>query len=174
MSEKEKYLMLNSRAAGQFATKTSTVLAVLFLSGLAHADDWTFMDDRSSPQKLVESYYFAISNGYYVQAYGYFQKSSAPQNFETWAKGYADTKTVSVKFGPTEPDPGAGQIYWALPVAIDAIQANGRSKVFTGCYKIHMINPGMQSDPPYQPMGIVSASLKETKESFKDAQPGSC
>ena len=166
--------MLNSRAVVHIVAKTSTMLATLFLTGMVHANDWTFMDDRSSPQKLVESYYFAISNGYYVQAYGYFQKSTAPQDFEAWAGGYADTKTVSVKFGPTEPDPGAGQIYWALPVAIEAVQASGKSKVYTGCYKIHMINPGMQSDPPYQPMGIVSAVLKETKKPYKDAQPGSC
>lgn len=166
--------MLNSRAVGHNAAKVSTVLIALFVSGPIHADDWTFMDDRSSPQKLVESYYFAINNGYYVQAYGYFRNGSAPQNFNTWVKGYADTKTVSVKFGATAPDPGAGQIYWALPVAIEALQTSGKSKVFTGCYKIHMINPGMQSDPPYQPMGIVSASLKETTKSFGNVQPGNC
>ena len=113
--------MLNSRAVGHNAAKVSTVLIALFVSGPIHADDWTFMDDRSSPQKLVESYYFAINNGYYVQAYGYFRNGSAPQNFNTWVKGYADTKTVSVKFGATAPDPGAGQIYWALPVAIETL-----------------------------------------------------
>lgn len=166
--------MLSSRVAGVIAARFSAVLGAFLLPGPVFADDWTFMDDRSSPQKLIESYYFAISNGYYVQAFSYFQKSSAPKNFDTWVKGYADTKTVSVKFGATAPDPGAGQIYWALPVVIEALQTNGSSKVYTGCYKIHMINPGMQSDPPYQPMGIVSASLTETAKTYKDAQPGSC
>ncbi|MBN9670317.1 hypothetical protein JF539_08200 [Labrenzia aggregata] len=132
------------------------------------------MDDRSTPQKLVESYYYAISNKLYVQAYSYFQAEDAPADFDKWVKGYAGTETVQVKFGETEPDPGAGQIYWALPVALEAKQTNGSTKVFTGCYKIHMINIGMQADPPYQPMGIVSAKLAETKESFSKAQPGSC
>lgn len=162
---------MRTRAASSLA---ATALIGAALSVSAAAADWTYMDDRSSPQKLVESYYYAISNRYYVQAYSYFRQSTAPQDFESWAKGYADTKSVSVKFGSTAPDPGAGQIYWALPVVIEAVQADGKSKVYTGCYKIHMTNLGMQTDPPYEPMGIDSASLKETTQSFKDAQPGSC
>ena len=47
----------------------------------ALADDWTYLDDRSTPQKLVESYYAAISNGSYAQAYSYFQQGSAPARF---------------------------------------------------------------------------------------------
>nr|WP_319387198.1 hypothetical protein [uncultured Roseibium sp.] len=140
----------------------------------AFAGDSTYMDDRSSPQKLVESYYFAISNRYYAQAYGYFKPASAPGDFEEWSSGYAKTKSVTVKFGSTEPDPGAGQIYWALPVVIEAVQTDGKNLVYSGCYKIHMSNPGMQTDPPYQPMAIDSASLKETNASFKDVKPGSC
>lgn len=151
-----------------------TTTGLSLLSAAAVASDWTYMDDRSSPQKLVESYYFAISNRNYAQAYGYFKPDTAPRNFEQWSSGYAKTKSVSVKFGSTEPDPGAGQIYWALPVVIEAVRTDGTSLVYSGCYKIHMTNPGMQTDPPYQPMAIDSASLKETKTSFKDTKPGSC
>lgn len=140
----------------------------------AAADEWTYMDDRSTPQKLVESYYYAINSKFYVQAYSYFQPDDAPADFEKWVQGYAGTESVEVKFGPSVPDPGAGQIYWALPVALAAKQTDGTTKVFTGCYKIHMANLGMQVDPPYQPMGIVSANLAKTKETFADAQPGSC
>ena len=157
--------------------KTGVIPAICGLTvftGSVLASDWNYMDDRSSPQKLVESYYFAISNRSYAQAYGYFKPDTAPKNFEKWSSGYAKTKSVSVKFGSTEPDPGAGQIYWALPVVIEAVQTDGKNLVYTGCYTIHLTNPGMQSDPPYQPMAIGSASLKETKTSFKETQPGSC
>ncbi|MCK7612095.1 hypothetical protein [Roseibium sediminicola] len=140
----------------------------------AFSEDWAYLDDRSTPQKLVESYYFAISHRYYAQAYGYFQDGAAPADFDSWAKGYSDTGTVTVKFGATAPDPGAGQIFWALPVAISAAKTDGTTQVFTGCYKIHMANPGMQTDPPYQPMGIVSATLKETKKAFDTIAPGPC
>ncbi|MEM5585847.1 hypothetical protein WNZ15_25550 [Roseibium sp. AS2] len=140
----------------------------------ARADDWSYLDDRSTPQKLVQSYYYAISNRFYAQAYSYFQEGSAPKNFDTWVKGYADTGSVEVRFGETAPDPGAGQIHWALPVAIAARKTDGTATVFTGCYTIHMTNLGMQSAPPYQPMGIVSASLRATDQSFGKVSPGPC
>lgn len=162
---------------GPFSTLVTPVLALIFLCavpGLVASQQWTYMDDRSTPQRLVESYYYAITNRYYVQAYSYFKSGAAPEDFDKWSKGYADTKSVSVKFGSTAPDPGAGQIYWALPVVIEAIRSDGTSKVYTGCYKIHMTNLGMQTDPPYEPMGIVAASLKETSTSFSDTSPGSC
>ncbi|WP_306143657.1 hypothetical protein [Roseibium sp. MMSF_3412] len=158
-------------------TRMAAILAITglsLLSATAVASDWTYMDDRSSPQKLVESYYFAIGNRNYAQAYSYFKPDTALQNFEKWLSGYAKTQSVSVKFGSTEPDPGAGQIYWALPVVIEAVQSDGTSLVYTGCYKIHMTNPGMQTDPPYQPMAIESASLKKSDSPYKDAKPGSC
>ncbi|MCV0427342.1 MAG: hypothetical protein K5905_17920 [Roseibium sp.] len=132
------------------------------------------MDDRSTPQKLIESYYYAVSNRYYVQAYSYFSSGFAPTDFDEWSKGYADTKSVEVKFGLTAPDPGAGQIYWSLPVAIAAHQVDGSTKVFTGCYKIHMTNVGMQTEPPYQPMGINSATLSESSEAFDKVKASGC
>ena len=140
----------------------------------AGADDWTYMDDRSTPQKLIESYYYAISNGYYVQAFSYFKKEAAPKDFDAWRKGFGDTKSVSVTFGKTAPDAGAGQIRWALPVVVSAQQNDGSTKLFTGCFEIHMTNLGMQTDPPYQPMGIASASLKETTGSAGNTKPGPC
>ncbi|PVB63534.1 hypothetical protein [Labrenzia sp. 011] len=138
------------------------------------ADDWSYMDDRSTPEKLIESYYYAINNKFYVQAYSYFQPDMAPADFGKWAKGYADTETVSVKLGSADADPGAGQIYWNVPVVLSARKTDGSSKVFTGCYRIHMTNLGMQTDPPYQPMGIVSATLKEANTAYDKAAPGSC
>ncbi|MES0808603.1 hypothetical protein ABLO27_03895 [Roseibium sp. SCPC15] len=153
--------------------------AVALTSGLqfpsgSMAGSWDYIDDRSTPQKLVQSYYYAISNQLYTQAYSYFSKGWEPKDFHKWSEGYASTKKVIVKFGPTEPDAGAGQINWALPVAISAEQTDGTTKVFVGCYQIHMTNIGMQTDPPYQPMGINSATLKETGDPFDKVTPDNC
>ncbi|WP_422376119.1 hypothetical protein [Roseibium sp.] len=52
-------------------TRLSALLVatnVASLAAPAGADDWTYMDNRSSPQKLVESYYAAISQQSYAQA----------------------------------------------------------------------------------------------------------
>lgn len=133
-----------------------------------------YMDDRSTPESLVQSYYNAINQKQYTRAYGYFSDGFAPKDYQNWARGYAETKSVSVQFGNTQPDPGAGQIYWALPVAISVLMADGTTKVYAGCYTIHMTNPGMQTDPPFAPMSINSAKLSETDRPVQDAVPASC
>jgi len=151
----------------------ATALAIAGVAP-AVANDATYLDDRSTPQKLVESYYFAVSHRYYAQAFSYFRKDTAPADFESWANGYSDTGTVTVKFGETAADPGAGQIFWSLPVAISVAKTDGTNQIYSGCYKIHLANPGMQSTPPYQPMAIVSATMKISKGSFEATAPGPC
>ncbi|WP_216646293.1 hypothetical protein [Microbulbifer sp. THAF38] len=136
------------------------------------AEEWSYKDDRSSPEALIESYYYAINHRYYAQAYSYL--INPPADFNQWKEGYGDTKSVKVKFGATSPDPGAGQIYWALPVALLAKKTDGKTVVYSGCYVIHMINPGMQGDPPYKHMGIFRVSLKETNQPFEEAVPKLC
>lgn len=133
-----------------------------------------YLDDRSTPERLVQSYYNAINLRQYARAYGYFTGGSAPADFKSWAEGYAKTKSVSVQFGSTEPDPGAGQIYWALPVAIASLDADGKTTVYSGCYTIHLANPGMQVDPPFQPMSINGAKLKESDKPIAEAVPNGC
>jgi hypothetical protein len=163
-------------SGGMHMTRYGLIAALAggMLASSAHGQDWTYLDDRSTPQKLVESYYYAISNQLYVQAYSYFQKDMAPKDFKSWSEGYADTKSVEVRFGPTEPDPGAGQIYWGLPVALKTTRTDGSTVIFSGCYTIHMANLGMQTEPPFHPMGIVEASLKETDVPFEKAAPQKC
>ena len=62
-----------------------------------------YLDDRSTPQKLIQSYYNAIDQRQYARAYGYFTPDTAPADFKSWSEGYAKTKSVSVQFGPTQP-----------------------------------------------------------------------
>ena len=142
-------------------------------TGLASAEV-QYMDDRSTPQTLVQSYYNAINLKQYTRAYGYYSDGFAAKDYDSWAKGYADTKSVSVQFGATQPDPGAGQIYWALPVAISVLMTDGSSKVYGGCYNIHLTSPELQTDPPFMPISINSGSLKESDKPVQDAIPKSC
>ena len=156
-----------------FDHRMMILLASLAFAGPASATV-QYLDDRSTPQQLVQSYYNAINLQQYARAYGYFSPGAVPSDFETWAKGYAATKSVSVQFGPAQPDPGAGQVYWALPVAISALGTDGETTVFSGCYQIHLTNPGMQVDPPFQPMSINSAKLSKVDKPIQDAIPKSC
>lgn len=133
-----------------------------------------YMDDRSTPETLVQSYYNAINQKQYTRAYSYFTDGWAPKVYQSWAKGYAETKSVSVQFGSTQPDPGAGQIDWALPVAISALMMDGTTKVYAGCYMITWTNPAMQIDLPFVPISILRANLRETDKPVQDAVPASC
>lgn len=148
--------------------KIGLAILALLLSLPASADQ--YLDDRSTPQKLIESFYNAINQQQYPRAYGYYAKNgSAPDDFLSWADGYASTKHVSLKFGPTEPDPGAGQIYWALPVALSVLGTDGKTTIYVGCYEIHMANPGVFTNPPHEPMGIEGGHFELTDKSFDGA-----
>ncbi len=131
-----------------------------------------YMDDRSTPQSLIESYYNAINRKAYVQAYTYL--NSPKQSFGEFQKGYASTVSVELRYGSTQPDPGAGQIYWALPVAILSHTSDGKSQVYAGCYTIHLTNPGIPTDPPYVPMTIDNGELAPSDKPLAKAVPLSC
>jgi len=95
-----------------------------------------YRDDRSTPQALMESYYNAINRKEYSRAYSYYSEEGREPDFKTFAKGYEGTKSVKVAVRKIDPDPGAGQIYWSLPIAIESEGDDGKKEVFTGCYTI--------------------------------------
>ncbi len=133
-----------------------------------------YRDDRSTPQALIESYYNAINRKEYTRAYGYYSEEGREPDFKTFAKGYEGTKSVKVAVRKTDPDPGAGQIYWSLPIAIESESEDGNKQVFTGCYTIRMTNPGMQEEPPYKPMQIMTGSLTKSPMEIEKSVPESC
>lgn len=148
-------------------------IGVLSIDVLAEPTS-TYLDNRSTPQSLVESYYDAINQKQYVRAYSYFSHGAAPTGFKAWAAGYETTQHVSIKMGDTYPDPGAGQIYWALPVALSVVSTDGPAVVYAGCYHLHLTNVSMQTEPPFVPMSIQSATLKKSSVAFEEAVPSSC
>ncbi|QGA55931.1 hypothetical protein [Brucella sp. 2280] len=139
--------------------------------GLAMPD---YRDDRSTPQALMESYYNAINRKEYTRAYSYYSEEGREPDFKTFVKGYEKTKSVKVALRKTEPDPGAGQIYWSQPLAIEAEDEDGKKEVFTGCYTIHLTNPSMQEEPPFKPMEIMTGSLTRSPLSLEKSVPETC
>ena len=133
-----------------------------------------YLDDRSTPQKLLESYYNAINRKEYARAYSYYAEGQLGDDFEKYAKGYEGTESVHVKLGSTEPDPGAGQIYWSVPIAIESTLAEGKSQVYTGCYTISMSNPAMQVLPPFKPMAIMAGTLSKSPLPLDKSVPEEC
>ena len=133
-----------------------------------------YRDDRSTPETLIESYYNAINRKEYARAYGYYSEEGREPDFKTFVKGYEKTKSVKVALRKTDPDPGAGQIYWSQPLAIEAETTDGKKEVFTGCYTIHLTNPGMQEEPPFKPMQIMTGSLTKSPLELEKSVPEAC
>jgi hypothetical protein len=131
-------------------------------------------DDRSTPQALMESYYNAINRKEYARAYSYYSEEGREPDFKVFVKGYEKTKSVKVAVRKTDPDPGAGQIYWSLPIAIESESDDGKKEVYTGCYTIRLTNPGMQEEPPYKPMQIMTGSLTKSPLEIEKSVPESC
>lgn len=133
-----------------------------------------YRDDRSTPQALIESYYNAINRKEYTRAYSYYSDEGRETYFDIFTKGYEHTKSVTIKLGHTEPDPGAGQIYWSLPLAIQSETDDGETQVYTGCYTIRMTNPAMQEVPPFMPMSIMTGSLTQSPLELDKSVPENC
>ncbi len=133
-----------------------------------------YRDDRSTPQALIESYYNAINRKEYTRAYGYYSEEGREPDFKTFVKGYETTKSVKVALRKAEPDPGAGQIYWSQPLAIEAEREDGKKEIFSGCYTIHLTNPTMQEQPPFKPLQIMTGSLTKSPLDLEKSVPESC
>lgn len=133
-----------------------------------------YRDDRSTPQALIESYYNAINRKEYSRAYSYYSEEGREPDFKTFVKGYVNTRSVKVALRKADPDPGAGQIYWSQPLAIEAETEDGKKQVFTGCYTIHLTNPAMQEEPPFKPMQIATGSLTKSPLELEKSVPEAC
>ncbi|WP_011580635.1 MULTISPECIES: DUF1176 domain-containing protein [Chelativorans] len=147
--------------------------SVLLTLGVeARAADPAYLDDRSSPEALVQSLYNAINRKEYARAYSYFGTPPA-KDLDTYAAGYETTEQVDVVTGAASEDGAAGSIYYSLPVAIRAREASGEERVFAGCYELRFVQPSVQTSP-YIPLQIESGQLKPSDSALAEALPASC
>lgn len=129
-----------------------------------------YLDDRSTPEQLVLSYFNAISRYEHARAYGYFGADEAP-GFDAWQFHFDDVVKAEVSFGDMALEGAAGSIYYQLPVTVDYEHAEGQHHIERGCISIRWINPTSQERPPFQPMYIVSADLRPESETPAFAPP---
>jgi hypothetical protein len=143
------------------------VVAVITSVSMAKtADGPSYMDDRSSPEAVISSYYNAINRSEYARAYSYFGKDAAPE-YDPWEMGYSDTGHVEVSFGQLAQEGAAGSLYYTLPVQLDVTSSEGAEHWFyAGCYQLRLAQPANQT-PPFEGIHIESADLKKV-----DGRPG--
>jgi len=75
------------------------------LPALALAQDHSpegYLDDRSTPEAVINSYYDAVNKRGYSRACSYWEPGAAESElppFESFVAGYADTASVAVTLG---------------------------------------------------------------------------
>jgi len=120
-----------------------------------------YLDDRSDAVQVLRSLFNAVNRQEYDRAYSYWE--SGAQGLPAYAQfkqGYANTAAVTLTVGTVTEDAGAGQRYWAVPVTLVSRSTANVTQTFVGCYTLHLGLPDAQGVPPYQPIGIRSATNK--------------
>jgi hypothetical protein len=136
-----------------------------------------YLDDRSDGVQVLRSLFNAINSKQYVRAYSYWEPSSTQlPAFDAFQQGYADTASVDLTAGTETIGAAAGNLYYSVPAVLVATHVDGSKATFAGCYTLHMGNPAMQVEPPFNPLGIQSASVRQVPNN-SDPQPllaGAC
>ncbi|EJN06561.1 hypothetical protein [Phyllobacterium sp. YR531] len=132
-----------------------------------------YLDNRSTPETLIKSYYNAINRQEYARAYSYYVPDSPPQPFPQFQAGYENTASVTVQFGKVEGEGAAGSAYWSQPVAIKSEAKDGAITVYYGCYRLKLANPAIQG-VPFLPLSLIDGTLQKSEKSMEDSVPEGC
>jgi len=137
------------------------------------AQETRYIDDRSDPAALIQSFYNAVNRKEYARAWDYYGDEKPANDLTTFAKGYETTAQVNVITGSVAMEGAAGSTFYYLPVSIISFAPDGSDQVFSGCYTFRLADPSIQ-EPPFRPLQIEKGSLKPSNVSYQEALPESC
>ncbi len=125
-----------------------------------------YLDDRSSAESVVRSLFNAINSRHYLRAYSYWEPDAEGlPPFEEFEQSFAQTGYVELfHIGEVVTDSGAGQQYFAVPYIISVTNTDESVEAFAGCYLMHLSNPAIQATPPFQPLAIRAAAIRQMGE----------
>ncbi|MGO4448899.1 hypothetical protein AB4Y96_08220 [Phyllobacterium sp. TAF24] len=132
-----------------------------------------YLDDRSTPEQLVKSYYNAINRQEYARAYSYYAEEGHTQAFPQFQAGYENTVSVVLRLGKVESEGAAGSTYWSLPLAIESTQKDGKRTVYNGCYRLRLANAAIQG-VPFVPLSILDGTLQKFEKPLDQSVPEAC
>lgn len=124
--------------------------------------------DRSpeAARAVVRRYYAAINRGDHRSAYRLWSGGgrASGQSYEAFVRGFARTARTKVIAGaPTDGDAGAGSVFVAIPVRIDATLKDGRQQRFAGRYVLRRVNDVPGATPEQLSWRLASAKLREIR-----------
>jgi hypothetical protein len=134
--------------------------------------DVKYLDDRSTAAAVIDSYYSAINAKQYARAYAYWESNTPADQlppFDQFQQGYATTTSVQVTLGDIGGGAAAGNLYFSVPVLLQSTTTDKGAETFVGCYTLHLGNPANQTEPPFQPLAIQKANVKQV-DANQDAQ----
>jgi hypothetical protein len=153
--------------------RTSFALGFVCLFASQVFAETPYIDDRSSPERVVESLYSAINRKEYARAWSYFGTPPV-KDYDAFVQGFAKTESVEIALGVASSDGAAGTIYHEVPIALKARDADGTEKVLAGCYRLSQTS-ATASGPPFVGIQINKGEIKlSTVEFLSDAVPKSC
>lgn len=132
-----------------------------------------YLDDRSSPEQLIQSYFNALSRSEYVRAFSYY----APDVFDAFDAlqfKHADVVRLAVTIGQSAQESAAGANYYQFPVTVDYEHAEGQHHIERGCISIRWPRPQADDRPPFEPMAIIGADLYAEGEAPQGIAPAKC
>ncbi len=125
-----------------------------------------YLDNRSTAREVMRSYINAINRHEYLRAFSYWDSQNMQlPSFQTYQQGYADTQSVQLAFGAVTSRAGAGQLYYSVPLTYVAHTSGGGMRYYVGCYVLHLAQPATQGVPPFQPLAILSAVVRQVSSS---------
>jgi heat shock protein HslJ len=125
-----------------------------------------YLDNRSTAQVVLRSLVNALNRHEFLRAYSYWRPDAAQlPPFEQFEQGYSTTQSVQIIIGTVSSDAGAGQLYYSVPVILVSRTTGGARQTYQGCYVLHLVQPAIQDTPPYQPLAIQSASIRQVSGS---------
>jgi hypothetical protein len=129
-----------------------------------------YLDDRSTPSGLMLSYVNALSRREYLRAYTYWEYPQQELgSYDQYQQGYQDTTSVEVTLGQVNGDillsQGDVDYVYSVPAVLVTQTNTGQTQTFVGCYVMHLSSPSGQTAPPFQPMGVRSATVEEVDNS---------
>src|SRR4029453_3463083 len=104
----------------------------------------------------------ALNRKEYLRAYSYWEPNAAQLlAFDTFQQGYDGTQSVQITIGSVTAGAAAGNLYYSVPTTLVAQTTGGATQTFVGCYVLHLGQPANQDTPPFQPLAIQSANVRQ-------------
>jgi hypothetical protein len=119
-----------------------------------------YLDDRSDAAELLRSFFNALNRHEYVRAYSDWGNTASLPGLDQFQVGYSNTQSIDLTIGSVTSEGTAGSIYYRVPAGLIAHTTDGGTQTYIGCYILRQPEPGIQTEPPFTPIGIDSANVQ--------------